>query len=404
MPTYDHGLALPMYARGAVALLSSSSWAAAPLECLIDVLAAVAVVKGLYMGPMGCKKSFGNYSPTGSSALSGEPVHFAKQLKNSVSPFRSTAREGIRPRVYISSTLDPPPFEATTHSPPRFRDGNGPGRGLGTRRPSSVGRDAISGSQDYTPRSRGPGQRWTLALPAAAHREQLDIAWSSYAYAGAAASFPLLGTSSTTPPDTQQRAGVPRLAGMPDPSTPWRPIPIPLPPQLPGVTSVTLHPALRAYSGTHLEMDFGVASRSPRAGSNAASRWHTHHDQYHDLSSAPATSPALPSLTIESPRLPWVITAHASGRVARFLTVADVIAAISDALGLEVDEEGFEDWEVMAGSESRGRPNLKSCMKKGESLRYRSGMMRLDLLEGKTKFVGLSESAMGCDHWVLEVA
>ncbi|KAF7349446.1 hypothetical protein MSAN_01734600 [Mycena sanguinolenta] len=272
-------------------------------------------------------------------------------------------------------------------------NGNGPGWGIGTRRGSDVLGDAVSAGQDYAPRSRGQ-PRWTVAPPA--RREQLELAWPSapsYAYAGTAALL-RIGTGSTTPRHNRQRSGVPRLAGMPD--TP-RPIPIPLPPQLPGVTSVTLHPALRAYSGTHLDIDFS-------AGNSAWYHAHHGHQHQHDLSSAPATSPALPSLTIESPRLPWVITVHPSGRVARFLTVADVIAAISDALGLQVDEAEFVEWEIMNGAGSRRRPNLKSCKKEGGCLRYRSGMTRLELLEGKTRFVGLSESTTGCDNWVLEVA
>lgn len=148
-----------------------------------------------------------------------------------------------------------------------------------------------------------------------------------------------------------------------------------------GVTSVTLHPALRAKSG--IVIDFA----SPRTESNAA--WDCIH-----LSWAPATAPALPSLTIESPRLPWAITAHPSGRAARFLTVADVIDAIWDVLRLQVDQAQFDDWETMTG-----RPEKRSGW-----LTYRRGMTRLDLLEGKTRFVGLSESSTGCDNWVLEVA
>jgi hypothetical protein len=68
-------------------------------------------------------------------------------------------------------------------------------------------------------------------------------------------------------------------------------------------------------------------------------------------------SPVLPSLTIESPRLPWAITAHASGNVVCCVSVADVVGAIHSALGLQVDGEGFADWEAMT-RDGGHRPDL----------------------------------------------
>ncbi|KAJ7115127.1 hypothetical protein C8R43DRAFT_823510, partial [Mycena crocata] len=114
--------------------------------------------------------------------------------------------------------------------------------------------------------------------------------------------------------------------------------------------------------------------------------------------SEPATYPELPSLSIVSARLPWAITAHASGREVRYLTVGDVLNAIFDALRLHVDEEHFSDWAVIPQSgPHRPRNALKSS-----GITYRNGMTRLDLLE-ETTFAGLFPSAMGCDIWVLEV-
>ncbi|KAJ7115142.1 hypothetical protein C8R43DRAFT_825748, partial [Mycena crocata] len=112
-----------------------------------------------------------------------------------------------------------------------------------------------------------------------------------------------------------------------------------------------------------------------------------------------ATYPELPSLTIVSSRLPWAITAHASGRTLRCLTVADVLDAMFDALRLRVDEAQFEDWTLMTqnGAHSPSTGLTRS------GITYRGALTRLDLLEGKTKFFGLSPSTMGCDIWVLEV-
>ncbi|KAJ7151941.1 hypothetical protein C8R46DRAFT_1007154 [Mycena filopes] len=162
---------------------------------------------------------------------------------------------------------------------------------------------------------------------------------------------------------------------------------IPLPPQVPGVTNVALHPAL-AHCGTALAVDLAIG-----APSNAALQ-----RQWQQLCSTAATHPPLPSLSILSPRLPWGITAHASGRSG--VSVADVLSAIWEALGLDVDREGFRDWEIMhATQRERG-----SGRRNRDRITYRDGMARVELLEGKTTFKGLSVSDMGCDTWVLESA
>ncbi|KAJ7814427.1 hypothetical protein B0H14DRAFT_2850481 [Mycena olivaceomarginata] len=179
------------------------------------------------------------------------------------------------------------------------------------------------------------------------------------------------------PPDSHGRqcSGVPRLAFVPDtpphpqPQSRRRPIPILLPPQIQGVTRVALHPAL-ATGSTHLVVDFASWRPHADAGSNTA--WET-----------PATSPALPSLTIESPH---------------------VVGAIHSALGLQVDREGFANWEAMT-RDGGHRPDLLTArLDAGGGLVHRRGMTRLELLEGKTRFAGLAESGAGCDIWVLEVA
>ncbi|KAJ7219665.1 hypothetical protein B0H12DRAFT_1152679 [Mycena haematopus] len=284
-------------------------------------------------------------------------------------------------RVCIPASLPLPTVVPTTirSCVPYFRmDENGHGqcafavqedplmkRNAGARGPSGVG-VVFSSGQDYTPRAR--------EQPRSPARQLKSTPWSS---------LPSIGSAAVPDMYRRQRPGdgVPRLAGIPDTPPPPRRRPIPLPPQMQGVTSVTLHPALRAKSG--IDIDFA----SPRTSTESNAAW----DDIH-LSRAPATSPALPSLTIESPQLPWVITAHPSGRVDRFLTVADVIVAIWDTLRLQVNEEQFEDWEMMTRSHRAKRSG------------YRRGMTRLDLLQGKTRFVGLSESTTGCDNWVLEVA
>ncbi|KAJ7151942.1 hypothetical protein C8R46DRAFT_1303163 [Mycena filopes] len=163
---------------------------------------------------------------------------------------------------------------------------------------------------------------------------------------------------------------------------------IPLPPQASGATSVVLHPAL-AHSDTAVAVDLAIGA--PR---NAALQW-----QWEQLSSTAATHPPLPSLSLISPRLPWGITAHASGILGSGVSVADVLSAIWEALGREVDREGFRDWEIM-----QARRRERSGRRDRSRITYREGMTRLELLEGRTTFKGLLVSDMGCDTWVLESA
>ncbi|KAJ7493647.1 hypothetical protein FB451DRAFT_1215013 [Mycena latifolia] len=233
-----------------------------------------------------------------------------------------------------------------------------------------------------------PGGPWAsseTSRPSAGPRSYAPPApglhWGDSSYAC------ILPEVDNAPPDQHQRAGhgAPRLAGIPD-AQPHRVRPIALPPQIEGITHVALHPAL-AHSRAPLPVDF---ASMPTTESNAA---------WHPLFAEAATYPGLPSLTVISPRLPWVITAHASGRTLRCVTVADVLGAICEALRLHVDKEPFADWATMT---QRGSHCPRRAMEGG--ITYRHGMTRLDLLEGKTKFAGLVVNAMGCDIWTLEVA
>ncbi|KAJ7637394.1 hypothetical protein DFH06DRAFT_655701 [Mycena polygramma] len=154
--------------------------------------------------------------------------------------------------------------------------------------------------------------------------------------------------------------------------------PIALPPQITGVTAVTLNPVLRfgaeSLRGAHIDVDFALARPDTRRGPTAG------------VMIELAVFPALPSLTLLSPRLPWAITVHASGAS---VVVGDVLKAIHRALGIRITKE-----QLMAYGDDQS----------ASQKRNRGGMTRLDLLAGKTKFAGLSESKMGCEIWVVNFA
>ncbi|KAJ6468135.1 hypothetical protein C8R47DRAFT_1325868 [Mycena vitilis] len=149
--------------------------------------------------------------------------------------------------------------------------------------------------------------------------------------------------------------------------------PIGLPPQITGVTAVTLNPALRAGANINARIGFDFALSVPWMGLDVAG-----------VLAELATFPALPSLTLLSPRLPWAISVHASGAA---VVVADVLQAIDRALDIHITKEQLVEY---GGADQEAR--------------YRSGMTRLDLLAGRTRFAGLLESAMGCEVWVVDLA
>ncbi|KAJ7053669.1 hypothetical protein C8F01DRAFT_1165825 [Mycena amicta] len=168
--------------------------------------------------------------------------------------------------------------------------------------------------------------------------------------------------------------------------------PIALPSQLAGVTSVTLHPLLGRPTCVRISLANDALGLS--------AQWLQRPASLAKALQAPATYPALPSLTLVVAELPWVITVHSQGQgQAGFgVTVGDVLCAIRDALRLDVDEMQFDDWRLGLEMTPGGRDRPTE---------YRPGMTRADLLAGRTMFGGLwldSDSDLeGCDIWTLEL-
>ncbi|KAJ7115059.1 hypothetical protein C8R43DRAFT_835873, partial [Mycena crocata] len=113
------------------------------------------------------------------------------------------------------------------------------------------------------------------------------------------------------------------------------------------------------------------------------------------LLAEPATYPGLPSLALMCALLPWSITVHASGG---WVTVGDVICAICQALRISVTEDEFHEWEM---SELPGQKIARGLKRRRA---YDSGMTRLIFLGGSHRFAGLSESNMGGEVWMINVA
>ncbi|KAJ7917219.1 hypothetical protein B0H13DRAFT_2444144 [Mycena leptocephala] len=175
--------------------------------------------------------------------------------------------------------------------------------------------------------------------------------------------------------------------------------PIALPPQITGVTTVTLNPVLRfgakSAGGARSDVDFALYKPWTRLDA--------------DVLAQPAIFPGLPSMTLLSPLLPWAITAHTSSGC---VVVEDVLQAIRRELAIPITEDELDEWLRRQGDDSTKqgdswRKGPTETMT-GDALRARSltqkrGKTRLDFLDGRTRFGGLSEGTMGCDIWVVNL-
>ncbi|KAJ7854098.1 hypothetical protein B0H14DRAFT_3865632 [Mycena olivaceomarginata] len=150
--------------------------------------------------------------------------------------------------------------------------------------------------------------------------------------------------------------------------------PIPLPAQIPGVTDITLNPALRSGG---IAVDFRLAGTQIRVDTRVLVGL--------------AAFPGLPSLTLLSPRLPWAITVHASNG---WVTVGDVLQAIRQTLELRITQEDLEKWR---GDNFGEKIRNGVSWRASRDSRKEGQITRLDMLERRTRFGGLSESEMGCE-------
>ncbi|KAF8645130.1 hypothetical protein AX16_007958 [Volvariella volvacea WC 439] len=115
----------------------------------------------------------------------------------------------------------------------------------------------------------------------------------------------------------------------------------------------------------------------------------------------PATEPPLPSLFLRCRHLPWIITIQASPKRAPFVTILDVITGIYQALQQPASKEEYlrEDQNrqlaIARAFEARTAHNPQE---------YRRGLKRIDFLDGRHRFIGISKTDEGPQVWKLSVA
>ncbi|KAF5344378.1 hypothetical protein D9758_013237 [Tetrapyrgos nigripes] len=143
---------------------------------------------------------------------------------------------------------------------------------------------------------------------------------------------------------------------------------VPLPPQV--RHDVDVISSLKSGSGLDIDL-----TMSP-----AALRQQGEEQMWERSWSEPATSPAVPSISVVHPALPWVITVHRT--LYEYVTVEDVLRSVVEALASPVNIE----YDRQVG-DGRGRYAARTW---------------LDFLPGK-RLHGLRKSRRGEDVWVMEV-
>lgn len=109
--------------------------------------------------------------------------------------------------------------------------------------------------------------------------------------------------------------------------------------------------------------------------------------------SNPATDPPVSSITLVSAALPWLITVSATPKPEPFVSVSDVLTALHLALRMRVTPDEFNRLpaesrhRVIAARERRCRALQDPRMREEERQR---GLVRIDFLMGRNRFLGLS--------------
>ncbi|KAF8869669.1 hypothetical protein BD779DRAFT_1584580 [Infundibulicybe gibba] len=155
---------------------------------------------------------------------------------------------------------------------------------------------------------------------------------------------------------------------------------IPLPPTVDG--HVELNPLLLSRNEVLIRYSLAAPPTAASAFGNN-DRWMLE----------PATRPNLRSMTITtSDLIPWPIIIHASNINPFVVTVGDVLAAVHGALHTLITEREYRLALLPNTAATRVVRN-----------HYRNGMRRLDLLNERCWWAGLSESQEGPEIWNLHL-
>jgi hypothetical protein len=125
-----------------------------------------------------------------------------------------------------------------------------------------------------------------------------------------------------------------------------------------------------------------------------------------DTFNEPATEPPLRRLTIVNSHLPRPIVVTPSSRRLPYITLADVFAAIYDHLRTCILPEDYKALPSMDVVKQVDMAYYKRCRDCGDRESYErgQGIRTVDLLMGKTRFLGLSGTFHGQDVWELNVS
>lgn len=161
-----------------------------------------------------------------------------------------------------------------------------------------------------------------------------------------------------------------------------RPRGAPLPPQVVGEPMAVMHPRLR---------------RCPLGFTRLSQPWEEIEERWNSTLREVATNPLLPSLALTSSLLPWPIVVMRSGDRA-YVTVGDVLRAMWEYFRIPMGNEIALGSGALIGI---GRQQLEGAS--GLDRVQRQGR-RVDLLLGRTCFVGVSRANGDADTWVMHVA
>ncbi|KIM59981.1 hypothetical protein SCLCIDRAFT_99141, partial [Scleroderma citrinum Foug A] len=119
----------------------------------------------------------------------------------------------------------------------------------------------------------------------------------------------------------------------------------------------------------------------------------------------PATSPALPALTLLHPHLPWrpyIRPSNPSSCV--YVTIRDVLGALHAFLQVPVTMAEYKMLPSQADRDEVAIAFHARCdrTQNPEWMKSR-GVIRLDFLRGRNVFMGLSCTKYGPDMWMLNV-